>query len=50
MIYSVSSYEAYADYNDAAYYLKKQLVAVILGLFAMIVMANIPYHFCVVNV
>ena len=23
MIYSVSSYEAYADYNDAAYYLKK---------------------------
>ncbi len=45
MIYSVSSYEAYADYNDAAYYLKKQLFAVILGLFGMIVMANIPYHF-----
>ena len=45
MIYSVSSYEAYADYNDAAFYLKKQLVAVILGLVGMIVMANIPYHF-----
>jgi len=45
MIYSVSSYEAYADYNDAAFYLKKQLVAVILGLIGMIVMANIPYHF-----
>lgn len=45
MIYSVSSYEAYADYNDAAYYLKKQLLAVVLGLIAMIVMANIPYHF-----
>ncbi len=45
MIYSVSSYEAYADYNDAAYYLKKQLVAIILGLVCMIAMANIPYHF-----
>ena len=44
MIYSVSSYEAYADYNDAAYYLKKQLLAVILGLVGMIFMANIPYH------
>ena len=44
MIYSVSSYEAYADYNDAAFYLKKQLLASILGLGCMIVMANIPYH------
>jgi len=45
MIYSVSSYEAYADYNDAAYYLKKQLIAIILGIVAMTFMANIPYHF-----
>ena len=44
MIYSVSSYEAYADYNDAAYYLKKQLIAIILGFVCMIVAANIPYH------
>ncbi len=44
MIYSVSSYEAYADYSDAAFYLKKQLVAIILGLVCMIAMANIPYH------
>lgn len=43
MIYSVSSYEAYADYNDAAYYLKKQLLAIIIGLVAMIAVANIPY-------
>lgn len=45
MIYSASSYEAFQDYEDAAYYLKKQLVAIIIGLFLMIVVANIPYHF-----
>lgn len=45
MIYSVSSYEAYQDYSDAAHYLKKQLTAIILGLGAMILVANIPYHF-----
>lgn len=45
MIYSVSSYEAYQDYKDAAFYLKKQLIATILGLVAMTVVANIPYHF-----
>lgn len=45
MIYSVSSYEAYQDYKDAAYYLRKQLIAIIIGLAAMIIMANIPYHF-----
>ena len=45
MIYSASSYEAFQDFKDAAYYLKKQLVAVIIGLAAMIFVANIPYHF-----
>lgn len=45
MIYSASSYEAFQDFEDAAYYLKKQLVAVIIGLALMIVVANIPYHF-----
>lgn len=45
MIYSVSSYEAAAEFSDAAYYLKKQLMASILGLVAMIVVANIPYTF-----
>lgn len=43
MIYSVSSYEAYASYNDAAYFLKKQLLSSIIGLVAMMVVANIPY-------
>ena len=45
MIYSASSYEAYEEYNDAAYYLKRQLVAGILGLVLMTIVANIPYHF-----
>lgn len=45
MIYSTSSYEAGKDYGDAAYYLKKQALATTLGIAAMIVTANIPYHF-----
>ena len=45
MIYSVSSYEAYQDYNNASYYLRRQAVASALGLAAMIVVANIPYRF-----
>lgn len=45
MIYSASSYEAAQDFDDAAYYLKKQVIATILGLGVMIVVANIPYHF-----
>ncbi len=45
MIYSTSSYEAFQEYNDSAHYLKVQLLACILGLFVMMVVANIPYHF-----
>lgn len=45
MIYSASSYEAFQSFHDEAYYLKKQLVAVIIGLAGMILVANIPYHF-----
>ncbi len=45
MIYSASSYSAFEEYEDTAYYLKKQLTAVIIGLGMMIVVANIPYHF-----
>ncbi len=46
MIYSASSYTAYLDYDgDSAHYLKRQLLACILGLIAMTVVANIPYHF-----
>lgn len=45
MVYSTSSYEAALNNGDAAFYLKKQLFATILGLVAMLVVANIPYHF-----
>ena len=44
MVYSASSYEAFDEFGDAAYYMKKQLIANILGLAAMIVIANIDYH------
>jgi cell division protein FtsW len=42
MIYSASSYDSY---GDAAYYMKKQLIANIIGLVFMMVIANIPYTF-----
>lgn len=45
MIYSASSYTAFADYNDQTYYLKRQAIAVGLGLVAMVVVSRIPYHF-----
>ncbi len=45
MIYSTSSYEANIQFDDSSYFLKRQIRATILGLIAMIVVANIPYHF-----
>lgn len=45
MIYSASSYEAFNQFGDGTYYLKKQAVAVLLGLVAMWMVSNIPYHF-----
>lgn len=45
MLYSTSSYEAAQDYGRSTFYLEKQLKATILGLAAMMVVANIPYHF-----
>ena len=45
MLYSTSSYEASMEMGDSAYYLKKQMAATVLGLIAMMVVANIPYHF-----
>lgn len=46
MVYSTSSYEANLQFDgDSAWYLRKQLWATILGIAAMLVVANIPYHF-----
>ncbi len=44
MIYSTSSYEANLQGHESTFYLKRQVMATILGLAAMIVVANIPYH------
>ena len=45
MLYSTSSYDAYIDFEDSAYYLKKQAGATVLGLIFMLVVSQIPYHF-----
>lgn len=48
MVYSTSSYEASMSAvtkNDAAYYLKKQAAASIVGIVLMIFVSYIPYHF-----
>lgn len=45
MVYSASSYEALQATGDAKYYFKRQLIADIIGVVAMIVVARIPYHF-----
>ncbi|NLL76460.1 MAG: cell division protein FtsW [Clostridiales bacterium] len=45
MIYSTSSYESNLQFGDSTFYLRKQVTATIIGLAAMIVVANIPYHF-----
>lgn len=46
MIYSASSYTAVQEYDgDSGHYMKRQLLAIIIGLVMMIIVANIDYHF-----
>lgn len=45
MLYSTSSYEASLEFGDSAFYLKNQIRSTLIGLAAMILVANIPYHF-----
>ncbi|MCR4923520.1 MAG: putative lipid II flippase FtsW [Lachnospiraceae bacterium] len=44
MLYSVSSYDANINYNDSAYFLKRQLVSTLVGVFFMTVTIFIDYH------
>lgn len=44
MVYSTSSYEAAMKFNDSAFYLKKQLIATMLGIVVMFFMATVDYH------
>lgn len=44
MLYSVSSYEANLKFGDATFYFKKQLVATLIGLVAMVVVMLLDYH------
>ena len=44
VLYSTSAYNGQVKFQDAGYYLKKQIFATSLGLAGMYVMANIDYH------
>lgn len=45
MLYSTSSYYGSTRFNDAAYYVKRQLFSTGLGVVAMIIVSRIPYKF-----
>ena len=45
MLYSTSSYYGSTRFNDAAYYVKRQMYASALGIAAMLFISKIPYKF-----
>ena len=45
MIYSASSYTAFQEWGDSGHFMKRQLMAIVIGLIAMVIVANIDYHF-----
>ena len=44
MIYSTSSYEAAMKFGDSTFYLKRQLLATVLGIIVMFFTASLDYH------
>ncbi len=44
MLYSVSSYNAQIKFDDGTYYVRKQAIAVVLGVVAMVFISLINYH------
>ena len=44
MLYSTSSYNGQLKFGDNAYYLKKQIIAVLIGLAGMLITTLIPYR------
>ena len=44
MIYSASSFKAEEHFGDSNYFLKKQLIRVLLGLILMVIFFNVDYH------
>ena len=44
MLFSAGTAKAYADFHDATYFVKKQLVGVALGAFGMLITSKIDYH------
>lgn len=45
MVYSASSISAFNEYGDPAYYIKRQLVFLLVGIVIAVVCARIPYSF-----
>lgn len=45
MVYSASSIAAYNEFGDAAYYVKRQAVFLVLGLVLCIICCRVPYSF-----
>jgi cell division protein FtsW len=44
MVYSSSAVSAYANFHDSSYFLKRQLIWVLLGMMAMLVTMSVDYH------
>lgn len=44
MLYSVSFYESNLKFNDSAFYLKKQLIATLVGIVFMVIVTLMNYH------